>query len=65
MSCTRTPPPGKYISGLNVAKMMKSISSLVNPALSIAIFDAFAAITEVLSSVFGSIHLRSSIPVRS
>ena len=65
ISCTCTPPPGKYISGLNVANTIKSISSFVKPALSMAILAAFAPITAVVSSVFGSIHLLSSIPVLS
>ena len=65
ISCTRTPPPGKYMSGLSVAKTIKSISSLVRPALSMAILEAFTAIVEVVSPVLGSIHRLSLIPVRS
>ncbi len=65
MSCICTPPPGKYISGLKVANTIKSISSFVKPALSIAILAAFAPITAVVSPVSGAIQRLSLIPVLS
>ena len=48
-----------------VAKTIKSISSLVKPALLIAILAAFAPIVAAVSPLPSTIHLRSLIPVRS
>ena len=48
-----------------MAKTIKSISSLVKPERSMAIFAALAPITADVSSDPFGIHLRSLIPVRS
>ena len=60
-ACTSQAPLGKQESGDEVAKRIRSISSGAIPACSMALAAAFAAISDVLSSV--AIRL-SPMPVR-